>query len=227
MGAKVRRVEARRPDLRFPLPERFAARVEGQTIVRLERRAKYLVAVLSGGEALVMHLGMTGRFTIEQGVSSALLGEYIYPTGADPKHDHVVLHLSGGVRVVYNDPRRFGFMVMMANAERAEHPLFNNLGAEPLSDALTPEYLAARAAGRKVNLKAVPDGPAQHRGPWQHLCVGGAASRGAFARPGRALFVRQARPADGPRTGAGAGHHKCARSSDCSGWINAEGLSPR
>lgn len=153
-GAKVRRVEARRPDLRFPLPERFAARVEGQTIVRLERRAKYLVAVLSGGEALVMHLGMTGRFTIQSDNRTALLGEYIYPAGADPKHDHVVLHVSGGKRVVYNDPRRFGFMILMADRDRPQHALFKALGAEPLSADLTAEYLAKRAFNRKVNLKS-------------------------------------------------------------------------
>lgn len=158
-GSKVRRLEARRPDLRFPLPERFAARVEGQTVVRLERRAKYLIAVLSGGEALVMHLGMTGRFTIEApsikgGRCAERLGEYIYPSGADPKHDHVVLHLGGGQRVVYNDPRRFGFMVMMADGDRAQHALFKALGAEPLGAGLTADYLAQRACNRKVNLKS-------------------------------------------------------------------------
>ncbi|MEQ1653337.1 MAG: bifunctional DNA-formamidopyrimidine glycosylase/DNA-(apurinic or apyrimidinic site) lyase [Hyphomicrobium sp.] len=153
VGAKVSRVEARRPDLRFPLPERFAARLEGQTIERLERRAKYLVAVLSGGEVLVMHLGMTGRFTIEAGRDAELLGDYVYATGADPKHDHVVLHLGGDMRVVYNDPRRFGFMVMMAEADRAQHALFKSLGAEPLGSELTAAYLAKRAFMRKVNLK--------------------------------------------------------------------------
>lgn len=154
VGAKVRRVEARRADLRFPLPDRFAARLEGQTIERLERRAKYLIAVLSGGEALAMHLGMTGRFTIASGKSAALLGEYVYPAGADPKHDHVVFHLTGGARVIYNDPRRFGFMEMMAESERSGHALFRNLGAEPLGSELTPDYLASRAHRRKVNLKA-------------------------------------------------------------------------
>lgn len=157
-GAKVRRVEARRPDLRFPLPTRFAARLEGQTIERLERRAKYLIAVLSGGEALVMHLGMTGRFTIESRGSAALLGDYVYQKGADPKHDHVVFHLIGGhlsgdVRVVYNDPRRFGFMMMMADADRDQHALFKNLGVEPLGLELTAEHLAKRAFARKTNLK--------------------------------------------------------------------------
>jgi formamidopyrimidine-DNA glycosylase len=154
VGAKVSRIEARRADLRFPLPERFAKRLQGQTIVRLERRAKYLVAVLSGGETLVMHLGMTGRFTIAHGSSAELLGDHMYESGGDPKHDHVVLHLSGGARVVYNDPRRFGFMLMMAEADRGQHALFRNLGVEPLSDGLTAAYLARRAFGKKVNLKA-------------------------------------------------------------------------
>lgn len=153
-GATIARVEARRADLRFPLPERFSARVKGKRIERLERRAKYLVAVLSGGEALIMHLGMTGRFTVHDGAVAVMPGAYVYPSGADAKHDHVIFHLSDGARVVYNDPRRFGFMVMTADADRALHPLFKNLGAEPLGDVLTPDYLAARAAGRKVNLKA-------------------------------------------------------------------------
>ncbi|HPG88813.1 MAG TPA: bifunctional DNA-formamidopyrimidine glycosylase/DNA-(apurinic or apyrimidinic site) lyase [Hyphomicrobium sp.] len=153
-GVKIRRVEARRPDLRFPLPERFQSRVAGRTIERLERRAKYLVAVLSGGDALVMHLGMTGRFTVLAGNHAAFLGEYVYASGADPKHDHVVFELESGARVVYNDPRRFGFMVMMRDDERASHALFKNMGVEPLGPDLTAEYLAQRAVGRKVNLKS-------------------------------------------------------------------------
>jgi formamidopyrimidine-DNA glycosylase len=154
VGAKVRRLEALRPNLRFPLPENFAGRVEGQTIKRLERRAKYLVAVLSGGDALVMHLGMTGRFTVARGETSELLGDYIYQSGGDPKHDHVVFHLSSGARIIYNDPRRFGFMLMMPEAERAQHALFKALGPEPLGDILTADYLARRAHGKKINLKA-------------------------------------------------------------------------
>lgn len=154
VGSRVTRVEARRPDLRFPLPERFAARLEGQTIERLERRAKYLVAVMSGGEALVMHLGMTGRFTISRGKASKLLGDYIYESGGDAKHDHVVFHLEGGARVTYNDPRRFGFMLMMPDVDRDKHALFKNLGVEPLGAELTPEYVAKRAFGKKLNLKA-------------------------------------------------------------------------
>ena len=154
VGSRVAALDARRPDLRFPLPERFGERLVGQNIVGLERRAKYLIAALSGGEDLVMHLGMTGRFTIVHDGLSDTPGEYVHETGPDPTHDHVVLRLSDGTQIIYNDPRRFGFMVMMPHAERSRHALFRDLGAEPLGDDLTAEYLALKAQGKKVNLKA-------------------------------------------------------------------------
>lgn len=153
VGSRVSGLDARRPDLRFPFPERFAERMVGQDIVSLERRAKYLIASLSGGEDLVMHLGMTGRFSIIQHGTVDRPGEYIHETGPDPAHDHVVLHLSDGTQVIYNDPRRFGFMVMMPHSAQPEHPLFRKLGVEPLSPELTAAYLAQRATGKKVNLK--------------------------------------------------------------------------
>ncbi|MFA5954949.1 bifunctional DNA-formamidopyrimidine glycosylase/DNA-(apurinic or apyrimidinic site) lyase [Hyphomicrobium sp.] len=154
VGSRIAGLDARRPDLRFPLPERFGERLIGQDIIRLERRAKYLIATLSSGEDLVMHLGMTGRFTVVQDGFVDRPGEYIHETGPNPTHDHVVLHLSNGTQVIYNDPRRFGFMVMMPHAEQPEHALFRKLGAEPLGAELTDTYLTRRALGKKVNLKA-------------------------------------------------------------------------
>jgi formamidopyrimidine-DNA glycosylase len=154
VGRRITDLETRRPDLRFPFPERFAERLVGQRVASLERRAKYLIAGLSSGEDLVMHLGMTGRFTIVQRGLRETPGEYANSVGPDPTHDHVVLRLSGGARIIYNDPRRFGFMVMMPHAERFAHPLFQGLGVEPLGPELTPEYLASRARGKKANLKA-------------------------------------------------------------------------
>jgi formamidopyrimidine-DNA glycosylase len=154
VGSRITDLEARRPDLRFPLPEKFRERVAGQKIVALDRRAKYLIAALSGGEDLVMHLGMTGRFTILRDGARETPGEYAHDAGANPAHDHVVLHLSDGTRIVYNDPRRFGFMMMMPHAERDAHALFRNLGVEPLGNQLTAEYLATRGRGKKANLKS-------------------------------------------------------------------------
>lgn len=159
-GRRLVRLEARRPDLRFPLPERFAERLEGRTILSLERRAKYMIATFEGGDALVLHLGMTGRFTIETAVQRSAPGSYIYAAGGDPRHDHVVFHMAGddsegGVRVTYNDARRFGFMVLVAEADLDAHPLMAGLGPEPLGAAFDASHLARRAAGKKVNLKSL------------------------------------------------------------------------
>ena len=156
VGRVFRRVEARRPDLRFALPERMAERLEGRTLEHLGRRSKYLIANVSGGDVLIMHLGMSGRFTISatgQG-SSALAGQFVHATGADLKHDHVVFEMSGGARIVYNDPRRFGFMILVPQCEFEAHPLIRQLGPEPLGNGFTASYLAERAAGRKAELKA-------------------------------------------------------------------------
>jgi formamidopyrimidine-DNA glycosylase len=155
-GKRFKTVVQRRPDLRFPLPERFSARLEGAKVQRLERRAKYILAHLDSGEVLTMHLGMTGRFTISVpgGANGTQLGEFTYEHGADPTHDHIVFTMSGGATVTYNDARRFGYMTLMPEAELALHPHFRGLGVEPLGDDLTPEYLAAKALGKKVDLKA-------------------------------------------------------------------------
>ena len=149
-GKRILRVEQRRPDLRFPLPERFAARLEGQGVTALTRRAKYLVAGLDGGEALVMHLGMTGSFR----VGGHMPGAFQHPRSKDAAHDHVVFHLEGGAHVTYNDPRRFGFMLLVARAALPEHPLFRHLGIEPLGNELSGETLARLFAGKTTPLKA-------------------------------------------------------------------------
>jgi len=153
-GRRLERVESRRADLRFPLPERFAERLAGRKVERLERRAKYLVARIEGGDNLLMHLGMTGRFSIEKGGRSKALAHYVYGDGGDPRHDHVIFHLQGGARVVYNDARRFGYMLLVSDTETDDHPLMKRLGAEPLGNSFSGAYIAERARGKKVNLKS-------------------------------------------------------------------------
>lgn len=159
-GARIARVEQRRPDLRFPLPERFAARLEGRLVRALDRRAKYLLAHLDGDEVLVMHLGMSGRFTVAPGSgtsrrgASASVGRFVHGSMAAGVHDHVVLHLGSGAVVTYNDPRRFGFMLLVPEQQLPTHPLFRDLGVEPLGNSLSASYIAARAMGRRTDLKA-------------------------------------------------------------------------
>jgi formamidopyrimidine-DNA glycosylase len=154
VGHTFARVEQRRADLRFPLPERFAQRLVGRKVERLERRAKYLIAHLSGGEALIMHLGMSGRFTVEAAKRGDRPGKFVHAAGADPKHDHIVFHMEHGATITYNDPRRFGFMLLVPERDLSRHPLMHGLGIEPLGPELTPEYLARRAKGKAVDLKA-------------------------------------------------------------------------
>jgi formamidopyrimidine-DNA glycosylase len=154
-GQRIAKVVLRRADLRFRLPERFAARLEGRRVVSLGRRAKYLLAHIEGGEVLVMHLGMTGRFTIARGREDGTqLGEFHHAAGGDPAHDHVVFTMSGGATVTYNDVRRFGYMLLISGEALEDDPHFKGLGIEPLDNGLDAAFLAARAKGRSADLKA-------------------------------------------------------------------------
>jgi len=154
LGQRLIGVDQRRADLRFPFPEDFPARLMGRTIASVSRRAKYLVITLCDGTVLIMHLGMSGRFTIEHGTQTIAFGDYVYNTGADAKHDHVVFTLANGARIVYNDPRRFGFMVLSTVGEWTAHPLFADLGVEPLGNELSATYLARKAQGKRSDLKS-------------------------------------------------------------------------
>ena len=154
-AARLVRVEARRPDLRFPLPEGFVQRLTGARIETLERRAKYLLARLDRGDTLVMHLGMTGRFEIEAGDATRRPGDFHYAAPADPKHAHVVFDTEAGRRVTYFDPRRFGYMDLIATDRLAEHPWFAGLGPEPLGPDFNAAQLASALSGRRQSIKVM------------------------------------------------------------------------
>ncbi len=153
VGAMFRSVEQRRPDLRFPFPEAFSARLADRRVEKLARRAKYLQAQLDDGAVLVMHLGMSGSFRIEA-VDTIVPGVFHHPRSTCGLHDHVVFDLSNGARVVYNDPRRFGFMLLIERNRLASHPLFARIGVEPLSETFDGMTLARLFAGRATPLKA-------------------------------------------------------------------------
>jgi formamidopyrimidine-DNA glycosylase len=149
-GQRFASVSQNRADLRFPFPERFVERLTGKTLVRLGRRAKFLTAELSSGEVLVMHLGMTGRFTVE----AAQLGEFHHTTGTDPAHDHVVFRMEDGTRVTYNDPRRFGFMELWPAQQFEAYPRLMAMGPEPLSNHFSAAYLDAALKDKKTPIKS-------------------------------------------------------------------------
>ena len=152
-GARLMAVEQRRADLRFPFPARFAERLTGRRIEALRRRAKYLIADLDGVELLVMHLGMSGSFRIEKPLEVGQTAPA--PVGKNLLHDHVAFRLSTGPSIIYNDPRRFGFMQLIARTEFTEHPLFKDIGVEPLGSEFDGATLARLCSGRKAPLKSV------------------------------------------------------------------------
>ncbi len=141
------RVQLNRPDLRFPFGESFVERVQGQTLTSLTRRAKFLKAELSSGERLFMHLGMSGRFTIDHDVQ----GQFAHAHNTNPKHDHVVFEMSSGARVTFNDPRRFGFMELVAANEPYR---LDDLGPEPMGNGFNAPDLRTRLKGKKSKIKA-------------------------------------------------------------------------
>ena len=160
-GAEFADVEARRPDLRFPLPKRFVKRLSGARVEILRRRGKYLIADLSTGESLIMHLGMSGRFTVAAVVADAAEsgGVKAADMGAardnDPKHDHVVFKFAGPrpLKVTYNDPRRFGFMDLASTSALEECRHFKGMGPEPLGNGFSAAVLNTALKGRSAPIK--------------------------------------------------------------------------
>ncbi len=158
-GHVVAALSVRRRDLRVAFPERFAERLKGRRMVSLRRRAKYLLLDLEGGETLIMHLGMSGRFTIHgPAAPPAMPGRFHNQIAADGsgngKHDHVVFETEEGVRIVFTDHRRFGLMLLEKTDAVEQHSLFDGMGPEPLGDDFTPTVLSAALKGKKTPIKS-------------------------------------------------------------------------
>jgi formamidopyrimidine-DNA glycosylase len=149
-GKRIDQAAVNRPDLRWPFPPRMAERLTGAQVLRLRRRSKYILADLSTGETLLIHLGMSGRMLI----SGAQLGQFHHHHPAPAKHDHVVLDMEGGARVTFNDARRFGAMDLLPTATAESHPLLSVIGPEPLGNDFHEVHLAARLKDRATPIKS-------------------------------------------------------------------------
>ncbi|WP_421905883.1 bifunctional DNA-formamidopyrimidine glycosylase/DNA-(apurinic or apyrimidinic site) lyase [Mameliella sp.] len=149
-GQVIAQARVNRPDLRWPFPENMADRLTGTRVERLRRRSKYILADLSSGETLLIHLGMSGRML----VSGDPLGNFVHDHPAPEKHDHVVLDMGQGARVTFNDPRRFGAMDLITTAEVERHPLLVSLGPEPLGNEFSESYLTGMLKGRRTPVKS-------------------------------------------------------------------------
>lgn len=149
-GARIIRADINRPDLRWPFPDRMAERLTGQDVLRLRRRSKYILADLSSGESLLIHLGMSGRMLI----SGAQTGQFAYNHPAPQKHDHVVLHMQNSARITFNDPRRFGAMDLLQTRTADAHKLLASIGPEPLGNTFNETYLAEQLKTRTSPIKS-------------------------------------------------------------------------
>ena len=150
-GVVIERADVNRPDLRWPFPDRMAERLTGQRVERLRRRSKYILADLSSGETLLIHLGMSGRMT----VSGDPLGQFVHEHPAPEKHDHVVFHMDNGARITFNDPRRFGAMDLMETATAEDHKLLVVLGPEPLGNDFHEDHLIQAFKNKNSPVKSV------------------------------------------------------------------------
>ncbi len=148
-GQLIADAAVNRPDLRWPFPDRMADRLTGQRVERLRRRSKYILADLSSGETLLIHLGMSGRMT----VSGDPLGRFVHDHPAAQKHDHVVLNMENGARIIFNDPRRFGMMDLIPTKTAHQHKLLAVLGPEPLGNDFHEDHLIAAFKGRNTPVK--------------------------------------------------------------------------
>ena len=153
-GFRIVKMEVRRKDLRFPFQRDFVTRLAGQTVTGLGRRAKYLMADLASGDVLLMHLGMSGSFRVVKDDDANAPGQFHHARTKDGAHDHVVFHMSSGAAIVFNDPRRFGYMKVIARNALEDEPLLSGLGPEPLGNEFDAAMLARSCANKKTSLKA-------------------------------------------------------------------------
>lgn len=157
-GGQIIDVEQRRPNLRYPFPADFVERLRGRNVVSLGRRAKYLIIHLDRDPVLICHLGMSGSFRVHSDDTAMTPGVFHHERSKNEAHDHVVFHLrdaaGSGHRVIFNDPRRFGFMLFADEASLNVHPSLAGLGVEPTGNALDGKLLASLLANRRTPIKS-------------------------------------------------------------------------
>jgi len=151
VGQKIDSVAVNRPDLRWPFPERMAERITGRRVIQVRRRSKYILVDLDSGETLLIHLGMSGRIS----VSGDPLGQFVRDHPIAEKHDHVVIDMTSGARITYNDPRRFGAMDLFATATAPQHPLLRDIGPEPLGNEFHADAFHGAIKTRNSPIKSV------------------------------------------------------------------------
>lgn len=139
VGAFFSELALNRANLRYPFPDNMKDRIEGKKCLSLRRRGKYIWMDLDSRETLIIHLGMSGSFTINPDKIK--------------KHDHVVFKTNRGDTIVYNDPRRFGFMIFVETGKEEEYKSFSSMGVEPLGNEFHRAELLQKLKNKKTPIK--------------------------------------------------------------------------
>ena len=153
-GKLIKTVTINRPNLRWPFPKGMKERLEGNVVLNVNRRSKFILVELSLGKTMIMHLGMSGRVLIHQGKAQNNHENFYFNQPEIEKHDHVIFDFEEGIRVVYNDPRRFGAIDVCNSMELSTHKMISNLGIEPLSNQFNADFLIEKFKGSKTTIKA-------------------------------------------------------------------------
>ena len=145
LNKKIARIEATRKNLRYNFPENLSAISKNSKIIDMQRLSKYIIIRLDTGYSLISHLGMSGKYTI-----------FLYTRNKkieQVKHDHIIFHMDNGDTIIYNDPRRFGFLISCKTTEEKNEKHLSKLGIDPTDNKLTDKYIYDKFQKCKSNLK--------------------------------------------------------------------------
>ncbi len=151
----IKNIKINNPNLRFKIPANFKKNVTGQKIIRVLRRSKYILIYLKNDYVMIAHLGMSGKFLIKNNYSKDFLKTSYYSNEFSTKHNHLEFLFSNDLKVIYNDPRRFGFFLLDKISKLHVNKFLSKLGPEPLSKDLKKDYLILKTKATQRTIKTL------------------------------------------------------------------------
>ena len=151
----IKNIKINNPNLRFKIPTNFKKNVTGQKIIKVLRRSKYILIYLKNDYVMIAHLGMSGKFLIKNNYSKDFLKTNYYSNEFSSKHNHLEFFFSNNLKVIYNDPRRFGFFLLDKISKLNVNKFLSKLGPEPLGKDLKKDYLILKTKATQRTIKTL------------------------------------------------------------------------
>ena len=151
----IKNIKINNPNLRFKIPANFKKNVTGQKIIKVLRRSKYILIYLKNDYVMIAHLGMSGKFLIKNNYSKDFLKTSYYSNEFSSKHNHLEFFFSNNLKVIYNDPRRFGFFLLDKISKLDVNKFLSKLGPEPLGKDLKKDYLILKTKATQRTIKTL------------------------------------------------------------------------